>query len=143
MDNTAPAPERAAHEAPKSSVPAGWPETQQGLAAASGLALLLVEGRQPPALLVHNNNSICQAFQSSPAHAHRCQPDCGEAYFRSVEAGGPTHYRCHAGLHCFAVPIRLDSGETLAVIGGRTFLRSSDYRALVERVREGDLSELL
>ncbi|HWS54041.1 MAG TPA: PocR ligand-binding domain-containing protein, partial [Pyrinomonadaceae bacterium] len=124
-------------------MPAGWAAAQKELAAGSGLALLLVEGRQPPSLVVANNNSICHAFQSSPAHAHRCQPDCGEAYFRAVKAGGPVHYRCHAGLHCFAAPVELGAGKTLAVIGGRTFLRSADYRALAERVRAGDLAELL
>ncbi|HEV3470006.1 MAG TPA: diguanylate cyclase [Pyrinomonadaceae bacterium] len=143
MDNTAPAPERAAQQATTTDVPAGWPEAQKELAAGSGLSLLLVEGRQPPSLVVSNNNSICQAFQSSPAHAHRCQPDCGEAYFRAVEAGAATHYRCHAGLHCFAAPVELGAGKTLAVIGGRAFLRGADYRALAERVRAGDLTELL
>jgi diguanylate cyclase (GGDEF)-like protein len=143
MDNTAPAPERAAQKAPSAEVPAGWGEVQKGLAAASGLSILLVEGRQPPSLLVANNNSVCAAFQSSKTHAHLCQPDCGESYFRAVEAGEPTHYRCHAGLHCFAMPVRLGTEKRLAVIGGRCFLSIADYRALVERVRSGDLTELL
>jgi diguanylate cyclase (GGDEF)-like protein len=143
MDNTAPAPERAAQKAPSTEAPAGWAEVQKGLAAASGLSILLVEGRQPPSLFVANNNSVCAAFQSSPAHAHLCQPDCGEAYFRAVEAGEATHYRCHAGLHCFAMPVSIGAEQRLALIGGRCFLRVSDYRALVERVRSGDLTELL
>lgn len=116
---------------------------QKELAAGSGLALLLVEGRQPPSLVVANNNSICHAFQTSPTHAHRCRPDCGEAYSRAAKAGAAVHYRCHAGLHCFAMPVGLDAGRPLAVIGGRAFLRSADYRALAERVRTGDLTELL
>ena len=143
MDNTAPAPEGAAQKAPSAEVPAGWDEAQKGLAAASGLSILLVEGRQPPSLVIANNNSICAAFQSSPAHAHRCQPDCGEAYFRAAEAGETIHYRCHAGLHCFAMPVSIGTEKKLVVIGGRCFLRVSDYRALVERVRAGDLTELL
>jgi len=143
MDNTAPAPERAAQEAPTTEVPAGWPEAQSELAAGAGLALLLVEGRQPPSLMVANNNSICHAFQSSPAHAHRCQPDCGDAYARALKAGAAVHYRCHAGLHCFTMPVNIGTDKTLAVIGGRTFLRSADYRTLAERVRTGDLTELL
>ncbi|HEX6186255.1 MAG TPA: diguanylate cyclase [Pyrinomonadaceae bacterium] len=124
-------------------LPHGWTEVQEGLASASGLALLLVEGRQPPALAVANNNSICHAFQSSPAHAHLCQPDCGEAFFRAQEAGGTIQYRCHAGLHCFAAPVELAAGRQSAVIGGRAFLRVADYRALAERIREGDLADLL
>jgi len=143
MDNPAPASEHAARQESSPQVPPGWAEAQHSLAAASGLALLLVEGEQPPSLLVSNNNSVCRAFQSSPAHAHRCKPFCGEAFFRAQETGGPAPYRCHAGLHCFAMPVNAGEEKPLAVIGGRAFLRSADYRALAERINGGDLSELL
>jgi diguanylate cyclase (GGDEF)-like protein len=143
MDNTVPAPERAARQSPSADLPSGWVEAQEGLAAASGLALLTVEGRQPPSLAVSNNNSICHAFQSSSTHAHLCQPDCGEAYARATEAGEAVHYRCHAGLQCFAAPVQIGGKKTRAVIGGRCFLRVADYRALAERIRAGDLTDLL
>ncbi len=143
MDNTTPPQVGAAQSETSAVLPHGWAEVQEGLASASGLSLLLVEGRQPPALAVSNNNSICQAFQSSPVHAHLCQPDCGEAYERAAREGTAVQYRCHAGLHCFAAPLKLGTGEPLAVIGGRCFLRVADYRALAERIREGDLADLL
>jgi diguanylate cyclase (GGDEF)-like protein len=143
MDNTVPAPERAARKTPSADLPSGWVEVQEGLAAASGLALLTVEGQQPPSLAISNNNSICQAFQSSSTHAHLCQPDCGEAYSRATEAGEAVQYRCHAGLQCFTAPIQIGGKKTRAVIGGRCFLRVADYRALAERIRAGDLSDLL
>jgi diguanylate cyclase (GGDEF)-like protein len=143
MDNTTQAPEGAAQRETSAVLPHGWAEVQEGLASSTGLALLLVEGRQPPALAVANNNSICQALQSSPAHAHLCQPDCGEAHARAAEAGGTVHYRCHAGLHCFTAPAKLEGGRGLAFIGGRCFLRVADYRALAERLRAGDLADLL
>jgi diguanylate cyclase (GGDEF)-like protein len=142
MDNTTTAPEGAAQKRTSAELPHGWAEAQSGLASGAGLALLLVEGRQPPALTVAHNNSVCQSLQSSPAHAHLCQPDCGEAYKRAAEAGGVVHYRCHAGLHCFAAPVKLGGAKPLAVIGGRAFLRVADYRALAERVRSGDLTDL-
>jgi diguanylate cyclase (GGDEF)-like protein len=143
MDNTTPPQVGAAQSKTSAELPLGWAEVQEGLASSSGLALLLVEGRQPPALSVANNNSICQAFQSSPAHAHLCQPDCGEAHTRAVSENGAVQYRCHAGLHCFAAPVNLGTGAPLAVIGGRSFLRVADYRALAERIRAGDLADLL
>lgn len=143
MDNTTPPQVGAAQRKTSAVPPHGWAEVQEGLASSSGLALLLVEGRQPPALAVANNNSICQAFQSSPAHAHLCQPDCGEAYERAASEGGAVQYRCHAGLHCFAAPVKLGTEAPLTVIGGRCFLRVADYRALAERIRAGDLSDLL
>jgi diguanylate cyclase (GGDEF)-like protein len=126
------------------AAPAGWAEAQDSLAAASGLSVLLVGGPQPPALALSNNNSICQAFQSSPAHVRLCDPYCGQAHERALKAGAVAHYRCHAGLHCFTMPVQISKGKKkLAVIGGRAFLTSADYRALAERFRVGDLQELL
>lgn len=116
---------------------------QASLAAANGLSILLVAGHQPPALAVSNNNSICQAFQSSPDYVRLCDPFCGKAYERAMEAGGPTFYRCHAGLHCVAMPVEIEASRKLAVIAGRSFITSADYRALAERFRAGDLQDLL
>jgi diguanylate cyclase (GGDEF)-like protein len=124
-------------------IPPQWESAQDSLAAESGLALLLVEGHQPPQLLTSNNNSICHAFQTSTAHAHLCEPYCGEAFRRAHEAGDADRYRCHAGLHCFASPIELKNERRLAVIGGRAFVAAADYREIVERFRVGDLRDLL
>lgn len=121
--------------------PAGWAEVQTHLAAQSGISILLVEGHQPPALVVTNNNSICRALQSSPDHAKLCDPFCGEAHARAQAAKAITHYRCHAGLQCFAMPVELDERELVA-IGGRAFVHSADYRGAVERFRSGDLQDL-
>lgn len=123
--------------------PKGWRDTQDSIAGGSGLSLLTVDGIQPPALVVSNNNSICQALQSSAEHVRLCDPFCGEAHRRAIGAGTITHYRCHAGLHCFAMPVDLGDRRQLAVIGGRAFVTSSDYRATAERFRQGDLHELL
>jgi len=122
--------------------PRGWAEIQKSVAESSGIALLLVEGHQPPALAIANNNSICEALQSSPEHAGLCDPFCGTAHERAMAAKTITHYRCHAGLQCFAMPVEIDSRRPLAVIGGRAFVTSSDYRELAERFRSGDLKDL-
>src|SRR3954454_10746642 len=110
--------------------PHGWHEVQQSLAIATGLSILLVHGEQPPEIDISNNNSICAAFQSSETHRHLCRPFCGTAFENCNSAGGPIYYRCHAGLHCVAVPVQLTHDRTDAVIGGRTFLRSADSRAV-------------
>jgi diguanylate cyclase (GGDEF)-like protein len=122
--------------------PSGWHEVQRSVAESSGISLLLVQGHQPPALAVSNNNSICNALQSSPRHMGLCDPFCGEAHARATTAGTITHYRCHAGLQCFAMPVELEANRGLVVIGGRAFGRSSDYRELAERFRSGDLRDL-
>jgi diguanylate cyclase (GGDEF)-like protein len=135
--------EREEGQAQNHQTPNGWVDAQESLAAASGLSVLLVEGHQPPALAVSNNNSICRAFQSSPDYVRLCDPYCGVAFERAIKTKGITHYRCHAGLHCFTMPVELGTKRQLAVIGGRAFLTSADYRALAERFRSGDLQDLL
>jgi diguanylate cyclase (GGDEF)-like protein len=122
--------------------PKGWTPIQKSIAESAGISLLLVEGYQPPALAIANNNSICEALQSSPDHVGLCDPFCGAAHNRAVSAGTITHYRCHAGLQCFAMPVEIDSRRQLTVIGGRAFVSSADYRELAERFRSGDLNDL-
>lgn len=126
----------------REDAPSAWPEVQDGLAANSGLALLLVDGHQPPAVVVSNNNSICHAFQTSPEHAQLCDPYCGAAHAEATKAGGTIEYKCHAGLQCFAKPVDLGGKRTLAVIGGRAFIKGADYQQLMERFRAGDLQSL-
>ncbi|MFS8084734.1 MAG: diguanylate cyclase [Acidobacteriota bacterium] len=139
-DRNAPRPETIVPEEPELA-PKGWAELQTSIAESSGISLLLVEGYQPPALAISNNNSICAALQSSPEHVGLCDPFCGAAHRRAIRANSITHYRCHAGLQCFAMPVQIDQ-RPLAVIGGRAFVSSSDYRELAERFRSGDLQEL-
>lgn len=126
----------------REDAPTSWPEIQDSLAESSALALLLVDGHQPPAVVVSNNNSICHTFQSSPEHAGLCDPYCGTAHAKVVKAGVVVEYKCHAGLSCFAKPVELGGKRNLAVIGGRAFLKSSDYQQLMERFRTGDLREI-
>jgi len=126
----------------RQDAPPAWPDVQDGLADSSGLALLLVDGYQPPAVVVSNNNSICHAFQSSPDHVKLCDPYCGAAYAKATKANDTIEYKCHAGLQCFAKRVELGSKRNLAVIGGRAFIRSADYQQLIERFRTGDLQSL-
>ena len=140
-DNSVKQPKTIPQEDP-GRTPGGWSSIQKSIAESAGISLLLVEGYQPPALAIANNNSICEALQSSPDHVGLCDPFCGAAHSRAVSADTITHYRCHAGLHCFAMPVEIDSRRQLAVIGGRAFVSSADYRELAERFRSGDLKDL-
>jgi len=126
----------------REDAPPAWLEIQDSLAAASALALLLVDGHQPPALVVSNNNSICRTFQSSPEHVRLCDPYCGVAHSRATEAASTVEYKCHAGLSCFAKPVEIAGKRNLAVIGGRAFVTSADYQKLMERFRTGDLQDI-
>jgi len=123
--------------------PPGWAEVQEKLAAKTGLSLLLVDGRQPPALVASNNNSICHAFQSSMEYVRLCDPYCGDAHRRALSAGSAVEYKCHAGLQCFTMPVQIGREQNLAAIGGRAFVSAADYRELIERFRNGELNDLL
>lgn len=136
-----PAPE-IVQEHPEDA-PAGWVEVQDKLAATVNLSLLLVDGRQPPAVVLSNNNSICHAFQSSPEYVSLCDPYCGDAHRRAMAAGSMVQYKCHAGLQCFTMPVQIGRQQNLAAIGGRAFVSSADYRSLVDRFRAGELNDLL
>ena len=127
----------------REEAPPAWLELQDSLAESSALALLLVDGYQPPAVAISNNNSICRAFQTSPEHVKLCDPYCGVAHTRALEAGGAVEYKCHAGLSCFAKPVEIGGKRKLAVIGGRAFVTSADYQKLMERFRAGDLQDIV
>lgn len=137
-----PEPSSAVEQEHPETAPPGWLDTQESLAATSGLSLLLVEGHQPPAVVISNNNSICKAIQSSPVYSTLCDPFCGDAHRRALSVGAKVEYKCHAGLQCFAAPVEIAGKTNLAVIGGRAFVTSLDYQQLVERLRSGDLREL-
>ena len=121
--------------------PKGWARTQKSIADSSGISLALVEGNQLSPLAIANNNSICEGLLSSPEHVKLCEPYCGLAHSMATGAKTITHYRCHAGLQCFAMPVKIEGERELVVIGGRAFVSGSDYREFVERVRFGDLRE--
>lgn len=123
--------------------PAGWAPIQDKLANSSGLSILLVDGRQPPALIASNNNSICHAFQSSLEYMSLCDPYCGDAHRRALSAGSAVQYKCHAGLQCVTLPVEIGGEQNLAAIGGRAFVSAADYRQLVDRFRAGELNDLL
>src|SRR4051812_31033844 len=141
-NSKAPGSEEKIPQQSAAAAPPGWVEVQQEIAESSAIALLLVDGYQPPALALANNNSICEALQSSPDHVKLCDPFCGEAHQRAQAANSITHYRCHAGLHCFALPIEADGERRLTVIGGRAFVNGTDYRTTADRFRSGDLQDL-
>ena len=149
LESTRSVPEAVQEELPPivqehpEDAPAGWAAVQQKLAATTGLSVLLVDGRQPPALVASNNNSICHAFQSSLEYVALCDPFCGDAHRQALSAGSAVSYKCHAGLQCFTMPVHIGGEQNLAAIGGRAFVSAEDYRNLVDRFRAGELNDLL
>jgi len=142
MDDRSPTPKSPTAGEHRGDAPSGWPEIQDAVASSTGLSVLLVEGHQPPAVVVSNNNSICGALQSSREHMKLCDPYCGDAHRKAMKTGATVEYKCHAGLECFVMPVQIAGRKNLAVIGGRAFVKSADYQAVIERLRSGDLQAL-
>ena len=75
---------------------------------------------------IENDNSICQAMRVSPEYAPLCAADCAGAFGKAVETAARVDFTCHAGLNCFAIPVRF-AEKQLVVLGGRAFTSTAAY----------------
>lgn len=109
------------------------------LADESGLAVVVIDENSRE-IASANNNSICRALNASAEFAPECARFCGRAFEMVAETGSAVDYECHAGLECRVVPVT-DGEVRRAVITGRAFVKSENYRAATGRVIEGDWQE--
>ena len=103
-----------------------WLRLQKSLAEKNGIALTTLSRDGAVIGRIENDNSICRAMRVSSAHAPLCAADCGAAYSNAVAADKQFDFTCHAGLHCFAIPVAID-GKQLVILGGRSFASTSEY----------------
>jgi diguanylate cyclase (GGDEF)-like protein len=114
---------------------ARWLRLQKSLAEKTGLTIATLHGDTSVAGRIENDNTICKAMRNSPDHAYLCAADCESAYSSARREGSRVEYRCHAGLHCFAMPITIDK-RALAVLGGRAFTSASEYAQFLSRYND-------
>jgi diguanylate cyclase (GGDEF)-like protein len=103
-----------------------WLRLQKSLAEKNGIALTTLSRDGAVIGRIENDNSICRAMRVSAEHAPRCAADCGAAYSNAVAAGKRFDFTCHAGLHCFAIPVAIDRKQ-LVILGGRSFVSANEY----------------
>lgn len=103
-----------------------WLRLQRSLADKNGVALVTLSQDSAAIGRIENDNSICQAMRVAPEYAPLCQADCGNAYDRALAGGERVEYTCHAGLHCFAVPVSIGKRQ-LVILGGRAFTSTAEY----------------
>ena len=106
------------------------------LAAESGVAVVVVDENSSE-VATANNNSMCRVLYPSPDYGPACAEDCGKAFARATEAGGPVEYVCHAGLFCRAVPVNERDRQFVAILG-RTFVSAENYRTATDKAANGD-----
>ena len=70
MDNTAPAPERAAQKAPSAEVPASWGDVQKGLACFDLLLPVMSCASTPPYGVVVLNSSSVEVNDGRVSYPH-------------------------------------------------------------------------
>lgn len=114
-----------------------WLRLQKSLADKNNISLVTLTRDSAAVGRIENDNSICQSMRISEEHARFCSADCARAYSRAVDEGRTIHYRCHAGLHCFASPVQVDK-EQIVVLGGRVFTSTSEYSQFLNRYSELD-----
>ncbi|MEN3334052.1 MAG: hypothetical protein V7641_3417 [Blastocatellia bacterium] len=103
-----------------------WLRLQRSLADKNGVALVTLSQDGAAIGRIENDNSICKAMRVAPDYAPLCQADCGSAYDRALAGGERLEYTCHAGLHCFAMPISIGKRQ-LVILGGRAFVSTAEY----------------
>ena len=108
------------------------------LADESGLAIAVVD-RSGVEIGSFNNNSICRSLNPDGEFLGKCNAFCGKALDKSLNAGREVGFTCHAGLDCRAVAMS-DNGKPVAVVVGRTFTKSENYRRAASLATSGEWS---
>lgn len=109
-----------------------WLRLQKSLAERNGIALTTLSRDGAAIGGIENDNSICRAMRISTEHAPLCAADCGAAYNKAVDARAQFDFTCHAGLHCFAIPVDVQQKQ-LVILGGRSFASTSEYTEFLHR----------
>ena len=112
-----------------------WLRLQKSLAEKNGIALTTLSRDGAAIGRIENDNSICRAMRVSAEYAPRCAADCGAAYSNAVAAAKRFDFTCHAGLHCFALPVAIDRKQVV-ILGGRSFASTSEYTEFLARYNE-------
>ncbi len=118
-----------------------WLELQDSIASESGLAVSVVESDGLEAKSLSNGNSICSVLMHSEKFGAECEKYCGNVHSQSEKTGKPFKFKCHAGLECIAVPIRIEGRIPSAAIIGRAFTKAEAYRIATEKAISGEWSE--
>jgi diguanylate cyclase (GGDEF)-like protein len=120
------------HESPVRNSLSIWLRLQKSLAEKNDISIATLNRDCAVIGRIENDNSICQALRASPEHARLCAAECANAYDSVVQIGETREFRCHAGLHCFAVPVAIND-KRLLILGGRAFSSASEYGEFLGR----------
>lgn len=142
-EKTAHRPKSSEDEPTSQNSLAVWLRLQKSLAERTGLSLTTLSRDNSVIGRIENDNSVCQVVRASSEYGPLCAADCNNAHAKALAEGRTYEYRCHAGLHCFTIPIDV-SRRQLVILGGRAFTSVSEYNEFLrdygglEAIRSGD-----
>ena len=97
--------------------PTGWTDVQEDLAESLNLSVLLVDGHQPPCPWRSQiTTRFARLFSRRPNSWVSAIRYCGDAHRRAISAGSTIQYKCHAGLQCFTMPVKIGRKKTLRLL---------------------------
>ena len=109
-----------------------WLRLQKSLAEKTGVSLCTLNQDSAVIGRIESDNSICKALRVSADYSPSCAADCASGYNNAIESDEPVAYTCHAGLHCFAIPVSI-SNKRLVILGGRAFTSAAEYTDFLRR----------
>lgn len=117
-----------------------WGKIQDSLAHITGLTFTTV-GRNGKILAAGGENSLCLLLAGSPRGKDLCRGSCLLEADKARRGKGVVHFRCQAGLQCFAVPILVEGSPVAATLGGRILDKAPDFSFFQDLARRVGLSE--
>jgi len=115
-------------------VPERWTAVQESIARIAGISLLTYDARgnlRAEAGLPE----ICRIIGASPEGARRCAAGCGRQRGVAAAESRTIFFHCHAGLRCFAAPVRAGGRAVGSLLGGLTLEKAADVDRVADLAR--------
>ncbi len=119
-------------------MPKGWGPVQESLGRIAGLSLVTFDagGRELAATGVPE---LCRLIEANAEGKRHCASWCGRHRELAAAENRTIFYRCHAGLQCFATPVRVAGRASGALLGGRILERAADVDDIEKLTRALEL----
>lgn len=118
-----------------------WEIVQESLAAATHLAIILVDYRGRPVTKHSQVQPFCQLARSHPELSVHCEKCDSRGGLEAVRSGQPFIYRCHFNIVDMAIPIMIDNRYVGAIMAGEILLEAEQEK--LEQVLQLDNQEFV
>lgn len=112
-----------------------WLEIQQALSSLCGVSIVIHDPRHKKTyVLPTNENSACLLAHEVGGDVS-CFESCDENVRIALQSNQIQLFRCQAERTYFVIPIQLDRGVSYAIVGGQTYLSTTDIAAFREKAQ--------